>query len=163
GRIAWLGYDDRKLSSQVAKLYVMDRDGKQPRELTPQLDRNVETPVWSADGKGLYFHYDDTGTTRIGYVTLTGMVSTVASHLPVAGPLGRVSPGRPYASGSFSADGGGGLAYPESQPAYPAEVAVGKKGSSEVRRITRLNEDLFGQRRLSTTEEFWFKSSVDSR
>ncbi|MGE5193252.1 MAG: prolyl oligopeptidase family serine peptidase [Deltaproteobacteria bacterium] len=155
--IAWLGFDDQKLGSQVAKLYVMDRDGKRPREITPRLDRNVASPVWSSDARGLYFQYDDTGTTKIGYVTLAGEISELAAH------LGGVNLGRPYASGSFSADGRGNFAYTQSQPDYPADVAVGKKGGTEIRRITRLNDDLFGQRRLSSTEEFWFKSSADGR
>lgn len=155
--IAWLGFDDRKMSSQVAKLYVMKRDGKQPREITSRLDRNVDAPAWSADNSGLYFQYDDTGTTKIGYVTLAGDVSPLASH------LGGVNLGRPYASGSFSADGRGAFAYTQSHPDYPADLAVGKKGTADIRRITRLNDDLFGQRRLSATEEFSFKSSADGR
>lgn len=155
--IAWFGYDDRKLGSQVAKLYVMDRDGKNSREITPRLDRSVAAPVWGADSRGLYFQYDDTGTTKIGYVTLAGEVSELAAH------LGGVNLGRPYASGSFSADGRGNFAYTQSQPDYPADVAVGKKGAKEIRRITRLNDDLFGQRRPGSVEELWFKSSADGR
>lgn len=42
-------------------------------------------------------------------------------------------------------------------------MAFGRKGGTGIRRITRLNDDLFDQRRLGSTEEFWFKSSADGR
>lgn len=155
--IAWLGFDDRKLSYQVTKLYVMNRDGSERREIASRFNRSIKAPVWSADGNGLYFQYDDTGTTYIGYVTRSGEISRLAGH------VGGVTIGRPYASGSFTADDRGNFAYTQSRPDHPADVAIGQKGSGKVRRITGLNDDLFGQRQLGTTEEFWFKSSTDGR
>jgi acylaminoacyl-peptidase len=155
--IAWLGFDDRRLSYQVTKLYVMNRDGQQPRVIASGFDRSVASPVWSRDGKGLYFQFTDAGTTNIGYVTLDGKVSTLARH------VGGVTIGRPYASGTFTTDGRGNFAYTHSQPNHPSDVAFGSKSSDKVRRLTRLNKDLFGQRQMASTKEFSFKSPTDGR
>jgi acylaminoacyl-peptidase len=88
-------------------------------------------------------------------VTLDGKVSTVARN------VGGTSLGRPYASGTFSTDGQGNIAYTRSRADHPADVAVGLKGTEEPRRLTHLNDDLFSQRRMATTEEFWFQSPKD--
>ncbi|HEV7224336.1 MAG TPA: S9 family peptidase [Pirellulales bacterium] len=156
-RIAWLGYDDEKLSHQTMKLYIMNREGGDRREITNGFDRDVANPDWSRDGRGLCFQFDDTGTTKLGFVTLDGKVSTLAEN------LGGVTLDRPYASGSYSADGRGHFAFTFSTPDHPADVAVGDQGSSEIRWLTRLNDDLFAQRTLATTEELWFESSADGR
>lgn len=156
-QIAWLGYDDEKLSYQATRLYVMNRDGTNRRVLTAGLDRTVANPVWSGRGDGLFFQYDDTGTTRIGFASLAGKVTPVASN------VGGVTIGRPYASGSFSAARDGALAYTLSRPSFPADVAVVAAGSDKSKRITQLNDDLFGQRRLAEVEEFWFDSVFDKR
>ncbi|MGH9175297.1 MAG: DPP IV N-terminal domain-containing protein, partial [Vicinamibacterales bacterium] len=76
-RIAFLGFDDRRQGYQVTRLYVMGRDGSDPQLVAPDLDRDVVDPRWDARGRGLYFQYDDEGTTKIGYVTLNGDVDTL--------------------------------------------------------------------------------------
>ena len=45
-KIAYLSFEDKKLSSQNAHLYVMDSDGKNAKDLTPSLDRNVGNVRW---------------------------------------------------------------------------------------------------------------------
>lgn len=155
--IAWLGYDDKKLSHQTMKLYVMNPHGGDRREIAGGFDRDIVAPEWSEDGRGLYFQYDDTGTTKIGFVTLDGQVETLASH------VGGVTLGRPYASGSYSTDQRGHFAFTLSTPDHPADVAVGAQDASDIRRLTQLNDDLFAQRSLAMTEELWFESPVDGR
>jgi acylaminoacyl-peptidase len=56
----------------------------------------------------------------------------------------------------------GRFAYTQSRPEYPADVAVGRKGA-EGKRVTRLNDDLFGFKQLGATEEIWFESAFDKR
>ncbi|MEM7582894.1 MAG: S9 family peptidase [Acidobacteriota bacterium] len=157
-RIAYVGYDDRFQGFQVEQLYVMPRDGGKPEVWTPDLDRNVRSPVWSADGKGIFFNYTDQGNGRVGYVEADGEVETVASD------LGGTSLGRPYGGGSFSVAPSGTLAYTLTRPDHPADVATAQYGEAEEpRRLTRLNDDLFGHRELGQVEELWWKSSHDGR
>jgi len=46
----------------------MNRDGTNARLISAELDRDVEEPKWSQDGGGLYFQYDDQGSTKIGFI-----------------------------------------------------------------------------------------------
>ena len=154
--IAYLGYDDEGQSYGVRRLYVMNRDGSGTRVLSSGLDREVEDPRWDERGRGLYFQYDDQGNTKIGYLSLDGKMETLA------GDLGGISYGRPYAGGSFSVSRNGKIAFTQSRPAYPADVAAVSR-REEPRRITRLNDDLLAHKDLAEVEEIWFPSSHDQR
>ena len=80
--MAFTGFDDRYQGYQVRQLYVVGRDGGGRRSLTVGLDRDVQDPTWSRDGRGLFFKYDDHGNGRIGYVALEGgAVRTLASDV----------------------------------------------------------------------------------
>lgn len=155
--IAYLGFDDRYQGYQVTELYLMSRDGSDRRQLTRDLDRDVENPQWSADGQGLFFQYDDKGNTKIGYISLDGRVETLASD------VGGLDLGRPYAAGEFSLARTGRFAITYAPPTHPADVAVGEKGRPGIRQLTRLNEDLLGQKTLGELEEIWWESSFDKR
>ncbi len=155
-RIAYLGYDDRYQGYQATRLYVMNRDGSGKRLVTGDFDRDVSAPIWRRDGRGFYFRYDDQGNTKIAYVSLNGEVKTLT------GDVGGLSIGRPYSGGVFSVASNGAFAFTHSSPDHPADVAVGREGR-EARRLTRLNQDLFGHKQLGTVEEIWYESSYDGR
>jgi dipeptidyl aminopeptidase/acylaminoacyl peptidase len=154
--IAYTGYDERYQGYQVTHLYLMSRDGSSARLVTGNLDRDVQDPVWSRDGQGLFFQYDDTGDTRIGYVTLAGEVKSLAAG------LGGLSIDRPYGGSSFSVAADGRFAFTLAAPDHPADVAVGRAGQPTLR-LTRLNDDLFGQKKLGAVEEIWYRSGFDQR
>ena len=64
-KIAYIGHDWKFQSYTVNHLYVMDSDGKNTKNLTASLDRDVRAPHWSWDGKTLYFLVDDHGNTQL--------------------------------------------------------------------------------------------------
>ena len=155
--IAYTGFDDRYQGYQVTRLYTMNRDGTGSRILTEGFDRDVQDPRWSGDGRGIYFQFDDEGTTKIGYVSAAGGdVETVVSD------VGGLSLGRPYAGGSFSLATTGRIVYTTTRPEHPADVAMVARGQ-EPRRLTRLNDDLLGHKQLGIVEEIWYESSFDGR
>ncbi|NIM51640.1 MAG: prolyl oligopeptidase family serine peptidase [Gemmatimonadales bacterium] len=156
-QIAYLGYDDRYQGYQLTRLYVMRRDGSESKLITGEFDRRVQRPVWARDGRGIYFQYDDQGNTKIGYVSLRGEVQTLA------GDVGGLSLGRPYSGGIYTVAPNGRFAFTYSRPDHPADVAVGRRGSSEISRLTALNDDLLGHKELGEIEEIWYESSFDGR
>ena len=155
--IAYVGYEDKMQTYQVARLYVMNADGSDKKEIETGLDRSVSSPVWAPDGSGLYFMYDDQGNTKIGHTTLGGKVRTLAHN------LGGASIGRPYGGGQFSVSGNGILAFNHTTPAYPGELGLVNSKGGDMRSITSLNADLLDYRTLGEVEEFWWSSSFDGR
>ena len=120
GMLAWTGYDDRMRSYQITRLYTMNSDGSERRELLPELDRDVSRPRWSADGKGLYFAYDDQGLTKLAYVDLRGNLSEISSE------LGGLALTRPYTGAQFSVGGGNAYAITRGDALSPADIAAGR-------------------------------------
>jgi len=138
----------------------MNADGSSPREVTPNFDRDLFAPSWAADGRGIYAMYDDQGDTKVGLVTLDGKVTPVVSH------VGGLDIGRPYPGGSYSVSHTGRIAFTESEPDHPADVAVtGARAGSPAIRLTRLNDGLFGPggKTLGAVQEIHVKSSFDQR
>lgn len=154
--IAYLGYDDRQQGYQRTRIYVMDGDGKGIRTLADKLDRSARSPIWSKDNNGVYFLYDDLGNTKVGYAGLDGQAKTIADN------VGGTTLSRPYASGIFSVSETGTVAFTLSRPSHPGDVAVAPFGSAP-RRLTALNDGLFGDRALAEVEEMWYASSHDGR
>ena len=155
--IAYLGYDDEIQTYQVTRLYVMDRDGSDRRAVELGLDRSIDDIAWDEDGEGLYFQYEDEGTTKLGHTTLDGTTTVVAEN------LGGTSIGRPYGGGDFSVSSTGRLAFNQTSPAHPAELAVTRRGQDRTRQLTDLNGDLLDNRTLGTVEEIRYTSSKDGR
>ena len=154
-RIAYLGYDDKRLGYHNTLLYVMDRDGGNPRALTQSLDRSVESPVWSADGRSIYVSYDDRGETKVARVGLDGSVRTVAEGV-TGGALDR-----PYTGGSFSVARDGAIAMTAGTPTRPADVALVRGGAK--RQLTRLNSELLDHKAMGTVRKIPVTSSHDQR
>jgi dipeptidyl aminopeptidase/acylaminoacyl peptidase len=160
-KIAYLGYDDRYQGYQVTHLYVMDIDGRNSRLVAASFDRDPADPKWAADGRGIYFTYDDRGVRKLGFSTLDGRTRTIAEG------LGGTDLGRPYTSGGFSVARNGRAAFTHNSPERPADVAVSSLSNSRngagARVLTALNDDLLGAKTLGAVREITWKSSKDQR
>jgi acylaminoacyl-peptidase len=156
-RLAYVGFDDRYQGYQLTRLYVADRDGGGARVLLPDLDRDVEEPRWARDGGGVYFLYDERGTTKLGHAGLDGRWRVVAAG--VGGGTGMTS----YTGGGGFSLAGGTVAFTHKRWDLPGEVAVVAGGGGEPRLLTALNADLLAQRRLGEVEEIEYPSSKDGR
>jgi len=155
-KIAYLSFEDKKLSSQNSQLYVMDSNGKNAKNLTPNLDRNVSNIHWAENGKGLYFSYDDHGQSYVGYVDLKGKLKSKLVK------MGGQSLGRPYTSGDFTVADNRALVFTTANNQRPADLAIiNKKG--KVTQLTQLNEDIFAHKTLASVKAMTVKSSLDNR
>jgi acylaminoacyl-peptidase len=153
--IAYVGFDDAHKGYQANHLYVMKSDGTGSKVLAEKLDRDISGPVWSKDGSGVYFQYEDRGTTRIGFASMDGKTESLVSD------LGGEDFGRPYSGGSFTIADDGTLTFTTTRPEYPADVGV--RARSSPHRLTHLNENLLGHKQLGQVEQFQYKSGHDSR
>ena len=154
--IAYVGFDDRYQGHQTTHLYLMNRDGSNPRVATPKLDRDAQSPRWASDGRGVYFLYDDQGDTKLAFYSLDGAVKELAGHIG--------SGGSSYSGGAaFTIANDGRFAVAYDTPSDPGDIAAGRLSDPKLNVLTALNQQLFTQKKLGSVAEFSFNSSVDKR
>ncbi|KQX25474.1 MULTISPECIES: S9 family peptidase [unclassified Sphingomonas] len=144
-KVAYLGYDDKRLSYQNTLLYVMNRDGSGARAVTAGFDRSIDRVDWAADGRALYAQYDERGVNRVARITLDGKVTELATGLTGTGL------DRPYSGGDFTVSKGGAIAFTSGSPLRPADLSVASGGRT--RQLTRLNEDFLSAKSLGQVRE----------
>ena len=154
--IAYLGYDDALKSWQQTRLYLMDADGSNTRQLAADFDREFSDLRWRADGRALFAMIEDAGELRVVRIDLKGEVT------PEISGIGGTSIGRPYAAGSYSlsATRRPVFAYTAAAPDKPADIAVAGGGVEE-RELTALNDDLLPHLALASIEEIQVPSRHD--
>jgi acylaminoacyl-peptidase len=147
--IAYTGFDDRYQGHQTTYLYICNRDGSNPHAASSKLDRDVSSPHWSADGKGLFVTYPDQGDSKLAYLPLDGTAKVLADHLNLGA--------------SFSVSKNDFFAIQYDTPSDPGDVAVGSLSSPAPSVLTNLNRELFTAKKLGAVEELWYESSFDHR
>ena len=154
-RIAYLGFDDELMGFHTTELYVMNSDGSGKQSLTASLDRSIDAAAWAGNDT-LIVQYDQRGRTYLASVALDG------EFTPLVRDVGGATLGRPYTSGTFSANAEGDVAYTSGRALRPSDVAV-KRGDDAATRLTRLNDDLFQDKTLAEIERITWTSSADGR
>jgi dipeptidyl aminopeptidase/acylaminoacyl peptidase len=162
----WLAYvtqTEPKLFEYATKhLAVSPAGGGEAKVLTRELDRNVETPRFSEDGKTIYFIVDDDGTQNLAAYTLNRDSGTVSFGDGVLGK--RPIDGRVAVSGYSFRKGGGaggnvageGIAALVSTPERPEEVFLLVGG--KLTQLTHVNDELLAKIQVSPGEYVHFKS-----
>lgn len=151
-QVAFVAAENKGLAFRTYRLHVMNRDGSNIRTLTSDLDRSVEAPKWDDAGRGLYFLYDDRGERKVGYVNLNGQHRTIVEN------VGGTTNSRPYVSGAYSVAANNAIAFTRGAPDRPADIAVSRGGRE--RKLTALNDDALGTKKLGEINEIVYKSSV---
>lgn len=153
-KLAWIGFDDRKMGYHSREVYVMDRASGAVQVLAKDLDREIDDVQWAGSSNRLYIAYDDLGDKLIASLSLGGKLEEITND------VGGMTIGRPYTSGGFSTANNGAFAYSAGRSDRPADVGVGR-GTRDTRRITDLNADLLGHKTVPVAEEIRWKSAAD--
>ena len=129
----------------VQKLAVVPaaEGGGAPRILTAALDRNVASPVWSADGSSITFLLEDDRAVGLARVPAAG------------GAIERLVSG-PRVVSAFAAGANGKLAVLASTPLAPAEVFT--LDGTTLRPLSRQNDGWLSRVKLGSVEPISFKS-----
>ena len=155
-RLAWspdsktiafvLGGPDKLIYYGLHKLAVVPAAGGPVRVLTRELDRNVQSPRFTADGGSILFTLEDDQAVFLAKIPSAG------------GKIERLVSSRGCVS-AFSA-AGGKVAILWSSSARPAEVYALSTASSpaEPRALTHQNDAWLAELRLAPVEETKFKS-----
>ena len=151
-KIAYTGYDFKLQSYAVTHLYVMDSDGGNPKRLATSLDRDVHSPVWTADSRAIYFLADDRGSAHLFRANLDG------SHQQITSGNARFGSG--YAvTEPFTMSADRRVAVVRSTPREPADVVTfAVEHPEKPARLTSLNDSLLADRNLGEVEEITYDS-----
>jgi len=154
--IAYVSQTDAKLFEYATKhLAVSPSAGGEAKVLSRELDRNVEHPRFSADGKSILFMVTDDGTMNVAAYVLNSESGTVTFGNGAMGkrPIdGRLTVSA-YSQGSGAS---GNIAATVSTPDRPDEVFLASGG--KLTQLTHVNDDLLSKIELSKGEYVHFKS-----
>lgn len=151
--IVYRGFDDEKLGYHNTDVYVMNVADGTSRNLTADLDREVDDAVWAGNSNRLYIQYDDYGQRKVASLSMNGSVKDLVSD------VGSATTGRPYTSGGFSVASNGTIAYSRGSATRPADVGIASR-NGRARTLTDLNADLFAERTAASIEEIRWQSSA---
>jgi len=142
--IAYTGYDDKKMATQISHLYLMNLKTRKIQEIKTKLDRSISNLKWSSDSKSIFFFYDDEGNTKIAKTNLRGKNNILVNNV-----------GRGY-----SLTKNGSVVFITTKPDLPSDLATISNGKG-VKIITSINADILAHKELAKVEEIWYKSSFD--
>jgi dipeptidyl aminopeptidase/acylaminoacyl peptidase len=155
--IAYIGYNDKHVGNQNARVNVMDVDGKNQRVIGDSLDRSVTEVFWAADGHSVYAQYVDHGIPKVARIGLTGKIEPVVSDMAGVGAATQL----PYSSGDFTVSNKGAVAYTGGSADDLPEVYLSRDGKTQ--RLTNLNSELFTEVSVGKLTALPVKSSADGR
>ena len=142
--IAYLqGGPDKLIYYAVHKLAVVPAAGGPERVLTADLDRNVLSPRFTADGSAILFTLEEDQAVHLAKIPAAG------------GRVERLVGGRRVVS-AFSTAGNGRTAILASTPGVPEEVYA--VDAVEPRRLSTQNDSWLAEVRLGAVEETSFRS-----
>jgi dipeptidyl aminopeptidase/acylaminoacyl peptidase len=157
-RLAWspdsksiafiLGGPDKLIYYGLHRLAVVPAAGGPVRVLTAQLDRNVQSPRFSADGGSILFTLEEDQAVFLAKIPSAG------------GKIDRLVSSRGCVS-AFSAAGGGKVAILWSSSSKPAEIyalSLASGAQAEPRALTHQNDAWIAELRLAPVEETKFQS-----
>jgi dipeptidyl aminopeptidase/acylaminoacyl peptidase len=148
--IAYTGYDLTDDTYIDRRLYVMDRDGGNPRALTADLDRSPGGLIWSNDSRKVYFNISSEGTRNLYSASLDGRVDHLTDGVHMLSVSDITARGQAVGV--------------RSDPHEPGEVISFDVGRPErITQLTFVNDDVLNGVELGAVEEIWYTSTDDLR
>ncbi|MEE9133338.1 MAG: S9 family peptidase [Gemmatimonadota bacterium] len=148
--IAYTGYDFSDDTYIPQDLYVMDRDGGNPRLLTADLDRTPRGLIWSKDSRTLYFNVDSEGTRNLYAASLDGKVREITDgvHMLTVSDINHAGQAVGVLSSFY-------------EPGDVVSFSV--KRPQQTAQLTFVNDDVLYGIGLGEVEEIWYTSTDDLR
>jgi len=128
------------------KMFVMNIDGSDLKCISENLDQTPGSPMWAADGSGIYYTIREFGTSNLYYSDLNG------NHR-------KVTEGKHMLSVNDISKNGLAVAT-WSDPHNPSDIVTFNLNNAEsINRITNVNSDILDYIQLGNVEEIWYKST----
>jgi dipeptidyl aminopeptidase/acylaminoacyl peptidase len=143
--IAYTGNDFSTDTYSVSKLWVMNLDGSNKRELTTALDRAPGDLIWANDSSGIYFTTEDRGSNNVQWIAAKG------------GAVTQVTKGVHQIN--LTSMAANGLAVGTLASAHETgDVVAFNVKNAALKKLTDVNGDLLAGRKLGAVEEVWYDS-----
>src|SRR5206468_3693627 len=135
---------------RTTDLWTAGLDGSGLRDLSRTLDRDPDNLRWAPDGKGIYFTAPDRGSINVRYLDLAGGLRDVTQGAQV---VSLTSLARTLVGVGVRSD-------PEHGPDV---VRIDLRRGQAPTRVTAVNDDVLGNKRLGRVEELWYTSTGGRR
>jgi dipeptidyl aminopeptidase/acylaminoacyl peptidase len=145
--VVYTGYDWTDDTYIANRLYVMNADGSNPREIAAGLDRAPQNVTWAADNTGVYFTAEDQGAANLYFAPLSGAARKVTDGKHMLS-LSSMS-ARGIAVGTFAS------------AHEPGDIVSFDVKRPQFTRLTEVNADVLAGKKLGEVEEIWY-TSVDN-
>jgi dipeptidyl aminopeptidase/acylaminoacyl peptidase len=143
--IAYTGYDDKRFTSHVSSLHVMDASGGQRRVWAQGLNDSPSGVSWAPDSSGVYFQVRELGSTSIYFAPLNGERRKLGGGSQVLNGLSIANNGQ--------------AATVRSTPREPGHlITFNVAHPTATKKLVDVNADVLEGRALGEVEELWFAS-----
>jgi dipeptidyl aminopeptidase/acylaminoacyl peptidase len=129
------------------RLMLYDRQNQQRTNLTENFDRNVESVVWSANSKTIYFQTEQQAEMPVYSIGIEpGSSPKIVLGNSFNGDLGISANGKM-------------LVFTRTSLSMPAEVWVANTDGANAHQLTHQNAELLARLDLPSPEPFWFEGA----
>ncbi len=137
------GLTSSETTMEDTRVWTMNADGSDRREIGGAIDNRQGSPEWSEDGGNVYFTVQERGNVRLYRLPMNGLKPEV-----VINDRGGV--------GSWSLGRNGAVAYSFAAPRDLAQLHLRANGVTK--QLTNLNQTMLGARQIAEVESFTFRS-----
>jgi dipeptidyl aminopeptidase/acylaminoacyl peptidase len=144
--VAYTGFDDKRFTSHVSSLCLMDRSGGAKRVWAGGLNDSPSGLTWASDSSGVYFLVRELGSTSLYFA-------------PLAGERRKLGGGTQVLNG-LSIANNGQAATVRTTPLEPGQLVTFNVGHpTATTTLVDVNADVLDGRKLGQVEELWFASA----
>jgi dipeptidyl aminopeptidase/acylaminoacyl peptidase len=133
------------------RLILYDRTTQKTTNLTETFDRSVQEPIWSPDGRRIYFVAEDQGEQPVYTIDIAS-----------GGMPQPIVPASYNSELSVSADGNT-LAFTRSTMIMPSEIFIAHSDGTHATQLTHHNAVLLSKVEMNPPEPFWFEGANGAR
>ncbi len=143
--IAYTGYDEKRYTSHLSSIYLMDKNGGSKRLWVGDLMSSPGDITWATDSSGVYFTVGEKGSTQIYFAPLNGQVRKLTDGI--------------HTLSGLSIANNGQAATVRSSFKEPGTLVTFKLNSpTQMKELVDVNADVLDGIKLGDAEELWYTS-----
>lgn len=143
--IAYTGYDDRKYTSHISSIYLMNRRGEAKKVWVEGLLSSPQNLQWAADNSGIYYSVEEKGSSHVYFARVSGAPRKVTDGVHIL-------------NGFTLANNGQAAAVRTSFNKPGVLVTFSVREPAKMKELVDVNADVLAGVKLGEAEELWYTS-----